>query len=306
MLFSVGLKFKNRVTSPFYSENVSLQVHRPFMDTPPAGRVHLCTSSLPASMTVEAALVLPLILFFFLALLQPVIWLDRQRKVQTAMERIGEEISQYGILAESAETGDRELPAFCTETAASLWVRGRAGQYADHAAVKKARIYGENGEVEFIVEYQKEIPFFSTVLGKSVETVAVKRRSWIGIPGKLKGDGSYQNPMTDEQTEMVYVGAGMGRYHLFRDCHYISNEYLTATRSEAESGRIPGGKRSPCAICGKKGDGSDPVYITAAGEHFHYDKNCRSMMSYVREIPKSEAEHLGACSYCERKKGEME
>ena len=56
-------------------------------------------------MTVEAALVLPLALFFFLALLQPVIWLDRQRKVQTAMERIGEEISQYGILAESVETG---------------------------------------------------------------------------------------------------------------------------------------------------------------------------------------------------------
>lgn len=306
MLFSVGLKFKNRVTSPFYSENVSLQVHRPFMATLPAGRVHLCTSSLPASMTVEAALVLPLTLFFFLALLQPVIWLDRQRKVQTAMERIGEEISQYGILAESAETGDRELPAFCTETAASLWVRGRAGQYADHATVKKARIYGENGEVEFIVEYQKEIPFFSTVLGKTVETVAVKRRSWIGIPGKLKGDGSYQDPMTDEQTEMVYVGAGMGRYHLFRDCHYISNEYLTVTRFEAESGRISGGKRSPCAICGKKGDGSDPVYITAAGEHFHYDKNCRSMMSYVREIPKSEAENLGACSYCERKKGEIE
>ncbi|MFQ8777161.1 MAG: hypothetical protein ACLR78_06745 [Roseburia sp.] len=63
-------------------------------------------------MTVEAALVLPLALFFFLALLQPVIWLDRQRKVQTAMERIGEEISQYGILAESMETGDSELPAF--------------------------------------------------------------------------------------------------------------------------------------------------------------------------------------------------
>ena len=47
-----------------------------------ARRAHPCTSSLPASMTVEAALVLPLALFFFLALLQPVIWLDRQRKVQ--------------------------------------------------------------------------------------------------------------------------------------------------------------------------------------------------------------------------------
>ena len=65
-------------------------------------------------MTVEAALVLPLALFFFLALLKPVTWLDRQRKVQTAMERIGEEISQYGILEKSVETGDSELPAFCT------------------------------------------------------------------------------------------------------------------------------------------------------------------------------------------------
>ena len=111
-------------------------------------------------MTVEAALVLPLALFFFLALLQPVIWLDRQRKVQTAMERIGEEISQYGILAESVETGDSELPAFCTDAAAAFWIRGKAGQYADHVTVKKADVYGENGEIEFAAEYQEEIPFF--------------------------------------------------------------------------------------------------------------------------------------------------
>ena len=157
-----------------------------------------------------------------------------------------------------------------------------------------------------MVEYQEEIPFFSTVLGKPVETVAVKQRSWIGIPGKLKGDGSYQDPMTDEQTEMVYVGAGMGRYHLFRDCHYISNEYMTVTRSEAENGKVPGEKRTPCAVCGKKGDGSETVYITTAGEHYHCNKNCRSMISYVREVPKDEAEHLGLCSYCVRKKGETE
>ena len=63
-----------------YRKNMSLQVHDPLL----ARRAHPCTSSLPASMAVEAALVLPLALFFFLALLQPVIWLDRQRKVQTA------------------------------------------------------------------------------------------------------------------------------------------------------------------------------------------------------------------------------
>ena len=285
-----------------YRKNMSLQVH----DSLLARRAHPCTSSLPASMTVEAALVLPLALFFFLALLQPVIWLDRQRKVQTAMERIGEEISQYGILAESVETGDSELPAFCTDAAAALWIRGKVGQYADHVTVKKADVYGENGEIEFAAEYQEEIPFFETVLGKQTETVAVKRRSWIGIPGKLKGDGTSQDGDGDEQTEMVYVGAGIGRYHLFRDCHYISNEYMTVTRSEAENGKVPGEKRTPCAVCGKKGDGSETVYITTAGEHYHCNKNCRSMISYVREVPKDEAEHLGLCSYCVRKKGETE
>ena len=91
-----------------YRKNMSLQVHDPLL----ARRAHPCTSSLPASMTVEAALVLPLALLFFLALLQPVIWLDRQRKVQTAMERIGEEISQYGILKSERpvpSAGKREM-----------------------------------------------------------------------------------------------------------------------------------------------------------------------------------------------------
>lgn len=169
------------------------------------------------------------------------------------MERIGEEISQYGILAESVETGDSELPAFCTDAAAALWIRGKVGQYADHVTVKKADVYGENGEIEFAAEYQEEIPFFETVLGKQTETVAVKRRSWIGIPGKLKGDGTSRDGDGDEKTEMVYVGAGIGRYHLFRDCHYISNEYMTVTRSEAENGKVPGEKRTPWCRLREKG-----------------------------------------------------
>ena len=30
------------------------------------------------------------------------------------------------------------------------------------------------------------------------------------------------------------------------------------------------------------------------------------MISYVREMPRGEAEHMGLCSYCARKKGELE
>lgn len=51
------------------------------------------------------------------------------------------------------------MPAFCTDAAAALWIRGKAGQYADHVTVKKADVYGENGEIEFAAEYQEEIHF---------------------------------------------------------------------------------------------------------------------------------------------------
>ena len=98
----------------------------------------------------------------------------------------------------------------------------------------------------------------------------------------------------------------MGRYHLIRDCHYISNEYQSVPQMEAEKGGSYGKKRTPCAVCAGKENGSGIVYVTVAGEHYHFDKNCASMISYVREMPRGEAEHMGLCSYCARKKGELE
>lgn len=292
--FEEGLKAKNN----------TLQVLVLLYKTPLVRKVQPYTSRFRASMTVEAALVFPIAMFLFLALLQPVMWLDRQRKVQTAMERIGEEISQYGVWMDSDE--EDSLPAFCTDAAAALWIKGRAGQYADHVSVKRADVYGENGEITLAVTYQEDVPFFGKILGKQERNAAVKKRAWIGLDGKLKGNGMNSSVDRDEEEEIVYVGAGMGRYHLFRDCHYISNEYQTVTKTEAEKGGIYGTKRTPCSICATGEHGTDNVYVTAAGEHYHYDKNCKSMIAYVREIPKKEAEHLGMCSYCARKKEESE
>ncbi len=307
MLFFAGFFMKINIRKLFFHQKVSLQVHEYTFLTPPARRVHPCASGFQASMTAEAAIALPLAIFFFLALLQPVSWLDRQRKVQTCTERIGEEISQYGLLMDTdSEEENSGLPAFCTDAAAALWIRGRVGQYADHVLVKQAEVYGENGDITFEVEYREDVPFYGRILGKQQRNAAVKRRTWIGLRGKLRGNGTGLETDRDSDEEIVYVGAGMGRYHLFRDCHYISNEYQSVTQMEAEKGGSYGKKRTPCAVCAGKENGSGIVYVTAAGEHYHFDKNCASMISYVREMPRGEAEHLGLCSYCARKKGELE
>ena len=187
MLFFAGFFMKINIRKLFFHQKVSLQVHEYTFLTPPARRVHPCASGFQASMTAEAAIALPLAIFFFLALLQPVSWLDRQRKVQTCTERIGEEISQYGLLMDTdPEEENSGLPAFCTDAAAALWIRGRVGQYADHVLVKQAEVYGENGDITFEVEYREDVPFYGRILGKQQRNAAVKRRTWIGLRGKLR------------------------------------------------------------------------------------------------------------------------
>ena len=40
------------------------------------------------------------------------------------------------------------------------------------------------------------------------------------------------------------------------------------------------------------------LYITPYGERYHSDQGCSALAAYVREVPKSQVEHLGPCSYC--------
>ena len=97
------------------------------------------------SITVEAAVVLPLFVFFGLAVLAPMRWMDTQRQIQTTMERLGETLSQQ---AYSVELADEQ----------------------------------ENIQLEF--QYQENIPLFFEKIGITM-CVGVKRRGWVGRDGKL-------------------------------------------------------------------------------------------------------------------------
>ena len=68
----------------------------------PGKRVLPFTSrrKLEGSITVEAAIVLPLFVFLVFALLTPMQWLDTQRKIQAAAESHGETLSQYAAFIE--------------------------------------------------------------------------------------------------------------------------------------------------------------------------------------------------------------
>lgn len=227
-----------------------------------------CTE-LQASMALEAAMVFPVFIFFMIALLTPMRALDTQRKLQTELERSCEEMSLY-LYGQEKRNDD-----------SSAWM-------------------DEQGNIEKRMMYVEKIPFFLEGMpGISIE-IASRRRAWIGTYGKVTVSGTANNGSGGvDSEEMVYVGKSMGRFHRNRTCHYLSNDYQTIPRKQAEQMRNADGHvLTACSSCKKNNAPNEMVYITPGGRHYHNRMDCQSMISYVRRVPISEVRHLGACSYC--------
>lgn len=280
----------------------------------PGKRVLPFTSQkyLNASITVEAAFVLPLFVFLSLAILAPMQWLDTQRKVQTAVEQFAEKLSQYAYvmdrgIEEDIET-EKELRTVFSNVAAGAWLMQQVNDYVDHVLIENSEVPDENGDVCFVLSYREEIPIFSNTIGDVSMHVAAKRRCWLGLDGKLKCMKA-NDKNTDESQEMVYVARNMGRYHRYIDCYHISSSFQAVMVQELETRRSLDGRiYYACEqCCGKESvkkeytDTQNIVYITEWGNRYHSHTGCAALTNYVRKVPLAEVEYLGECSVCARR-----
>ena len=96
-------------------------------------------------------------------------------------------------------------------------MQGETGKYAEGLTVRKAEFLDPEGNVSFLLEYREPIPFFPILSQGITIKTAVKKRAWIGIEGKVgRTERDEALGMEDADEQMVYVGSGMGRYHLSR------------------------------------------------------------------------------------------
>ena len=269
--------------------------------------------SISASMTLEAAMVLTLLIFASVSLILPMKILNTERKVQAALEAVGEDFSRYAYLKdviaggkESAAAGaDEFAKAFCRQLGAGVaegYAQARVMEYVDTEAVEgmtmeRSEILRDGEHFDLILDYQIRMPF--PVLGMPAirRTARCRRRAWIGKVGKdADGDGS-----SIAKDEYVYVGKGSTRYHRSRSCHYLSNQ-LTAVSADAidEARNQSGGRYHACSVCVTEGAAGGTVYVMPQGSSYHSSKVCTAIVAYVRMVKLSEVEHLGACSYCGR------
>ena len=287
------------------------------------------TRRLAASLTVEAALVLPLFLFAMYLLILPLRMMDTAREMQQVCESVCQDTVQLLYLRSLTKkdgpdaggtdgTGEdgttKDSPADIGDTVTDLRLDGAlTGNAVGMAAAAQARarvkddyvihllslrssILGDGETVRLTLDYDYRLPFSVFGLGSIHQSVTAVRRAWTGRTEG--GMTSASGGSGTEDSETVYVGKNSTRYHSSPSCHYLSND-LTAVSYESVSGErnSSGSKYHPCSRCAKGVTGGT-VYISPSGTSFHTTESCSAITAYARPVLKSEVAHLGPCSYC--------
>lgn len=267
--------------------------------------------SIPASLTVEAALALPLFLFAMVILMMPIKIMNEGRKIQMALESVGQEVSQYAYLlssdedmgrAESRNTGivSKELLQNLTGAGVLFYADKKVCQHVDldkcgHFSLIRSTFLEDGETLDLVLDYEIYLPFPVFRLASVPMTARSCRRAWIGRAGSLEESGSDHG----KNEKIVYVGKGSTRYHCLKSCHYLYNDISAVPSASVDSLRNADGKKyHPCARCGTSAGSGDTVYIMPSGESYHSSRTCSAIVAYVRAVPLSEVEYLGACSYC--------
>lgn len=255
------------------------------------------------SLSLEAAMCLPLFLFFSICFMMPMVMMDRQRQIQGVIEGVGEEISclayaEYWNNASEGQMADVRRDPFATLE--KSYVTARILSQIDPNWIQQVSFQGTeigaNDMVHIEMSYKMKLPF--PVFG--LKNISVKqvcsRRMWIGSEGGRCG--GRQGDEGSQNEEIVYIGKNSARYHRQRTCHYLYNDLETVEADSVKEMRNwMGGRYSPCKRCGS-GSSGKTVYVMPCGNSYHTRKDCSAIIAYVQAVPLSEAEHLGSCSYC--------
>ena len=276
------------------------------------GRRMCSGTSCRGSLTLEAALSLPVIIFAMVLLMTPFKIISASGKMQAAAETVCADVSRYAYTKMQIKSGkpltdDSGLMGDMIDAAASValgeYTAGKAKQEVADANLVyvtglNTECMIENDTITIVLDYKYRLPFLSLfgIDGMS-QSVVSSRRAWTGKNGSGVSGGSDESGESDD--EWVWIGANPTRYHLTPDCHYLSNNFQTGTvTGNSKTQTINGKKYTACARCAGSCKSGMTVYVLPAGSHFHTSQDCSALAAYVKKVKKNTVEHLGPCSYC--------
>lgn len=271
------------------------------------------------SMTVEASLIIPILLSVFLAFLYFFQILVIQERVGTGLCQTAQVISQYGYLLakEPADGDDTVEPEKETQrdSLVSQYVKGLlTGKYMEnyisddfldatavyggrHGVVYRTSVQADqDGSIYLRADYMVSMPLFSFVAPKFKFGQQVSSRVFYGT----EEIGCVEN----EDDAWVYITPNSEKskvYHTSETCTHLQLQVEAIAYEQISGRRTSGGGRfTACEKCmrGRSSGRGQTMYITKEGTCYHCSVECSGLKRNVRKVKLSTLEGYHVCKKC--------
>lgn len=253
------------------------------------------------SLTLEAALVVPLFLFAMLAMLQFASIQNASSALLGGAQDTAKEMAVYTYIRKLGVTAGDSIPGQLLEGGISTvyaagQIRKKSGVDSSHGSFSLLQSSVTSEEIIDLVGIYRPAHTLTVLPVQKVKSVVRARvRAWTGREG-VKGSGS-DGEGEEETSEKVYVAETGSVYHMDPDCTHIRLSIQTVQRSALKGLRnTSGGKYHACEKC--RGGSGDEVYISPYGDRYHGTLGCSGLKRTVHTVAKDEAEDLRPCSKC--------
>lgn len=246
------------------------------------------------SMTVEAAMAVPLLILFILHLGGCMEMIRLHGRLEYALWQAGRELAIYG----AAEAGG-DIPNLAVSY---LYVNGRLQQILGREYLDSSPLsYGSRGLNYLSSEYLEEEDCVDIVLTYRVSPQItcfpfpyfrmVNRyygRAWTG----------YAVENEAEKITYVYVTEDGEVWHSRADCSYLKPSVSEALTETVWMLRNESGERYvPCSRCDNRPAG-ETVYLTREGNRYHTVRNCPALLRRIHALVWQENMRYRPCSRC--------
>lgn len=271
--------------------------------------------NMTGSMTVEAAIVLPLFLFFFLNLGCAIELIRLHGNMEIALCDVGKRISTYGYILTQTDaeqvSGDTEAAGWSElkdVTLSYTYIKGElveylGGDYLQECPIEtgidgiqflESEIFNAEDCVDLVVTY-KVAPFVETV---GFRPFRMANRYYAHIWNGYRIPGA--DVEREEGQHLVYVTENGEVYHESRNCWHLLLRIEQVSLEEAYVRRNENGERYlQCEVCAEE-NLEGPVYLAADGNAIHHDRNCPGLKRTINTMPIDGAGRFRPCSVCAR------
>lgn len=295
----------------------------------PAGKRRLWSAScsVRGSMTVEAAVIIPLLLFLIWNLTSAIEMLRLHSRLELALWKYGKvmAVGSY-LLADNEEPDSAEADGgkndgsggentdessegtnewlktgrtILTDAAVYLAVTAELGEeYLEQAPLTYGKYglsflrssYLEEDCIDLHLAYRVSPDFALPGFGSFWMVNRYYARAWTGYCVAQE---------EEEAKEYVYVTVYGTVYHESLQCSYLKRTIELVSVQEAKRRRNQsGGRYVLCELCGMHGK-PEVVYITPDGDRYHLREDCAALKRTLQILEKTEAEKTyRACSRC--------